>query len=122
MTGSPKQRWEDNVNINLKEMDGGLGSLQARHHAHVRMRVCARAHKRMHTYTHMHQVCHKDSNMSSKSQSSLHQTNIFHTKMKQFKFLKSEVRNEVRCGIFISPLITTIYDKKSSKQSKITSA
>ena len=102
------------MKINLKEMNGGLGSVHTCHHAHTC--VCARIH------THMCQVCHEDSNMSNKSQSSLHATNTFHTKMKQFKFLKSEAKNEVRCGTLISPLITTIYDKKSSKKSKITSA
>lgn len=98
------------MKINLKDMNGGLGSVHMHHHA----QTC--------THTHTCQVCHKDSDMSSKSQSSLHATNTFHTKMKQFKFLKSEARNEVRRGTFISPLITTIYDKKSSMKSKTTSA
>ena len=43
MTGSPRQRWEDNVKINLNEMNGGLGSAHARHHA--------RAHTHTHTHT-----------------------------------------------------------------------
>ena len=84
------------MKINLKEMNGGLGSVHMHHYAHV----CTHVHT--HTHTHV--------------------PNTFHTKMKQFKFLKSEARNEVRCGTFISPLITTTYDNKSSKESKITSA
>jgi len=39
MNGSLRQRWEDNVKIILKEMNGGLGSVHACTHTHTHTHV-----------------------------------------------------------------------------------